>query len=479
VCHQRVSVTVFPVHRCWSEGWSCGESNTAPRLTVTSRNALTCMNAEASGARSHPEGAKSAPTCVTVTHACGTLTRMPTPTANVHTDGSVTWRVRFRIGGRHTNPVNRTFTDERKAAWFAGLVDQLGGEEASRILDEQITRGVRTEHTVASWLLYHIDQLTGVTDGTRDRYRRQVATKFHVLGPLPLDAIGTADVEKWVNMLHTKGIDAQPVKGKTIANYHGLLSAALERAVRAGLLDTNPAKGTRIPDDEREEMVFLSAAEFDHLLTHVPARGRDMVELLPITGLRFGEITALQVRDVDLQAGRLTVQRAFKYAEGQAGGVLGAPKSRRSRRTIALGEQAATVLARAMKGKTSTDFVFTNSAGRVWTSPRFHPGIWQPAVRAAMNPELHEAPGGEQPACPHPVLTKRPRVHDMRHTCASWMLAQHVRIDVVSRHLGHESIQVTVDRYGHLDPDALADAASALDRAARGQVAPLRLIKTA
>jgi integrase len=59
-------------------------------------------------------------------------------------------------------------------------------------------------------------------------------------------------------------------------------------------------------------------------------------------------------------------------------------------------------------------------------------------------------------------LAKEPRIHDLRHTCASWMLNSGVRIEVVQAHLGHESIQTTVDRYGHLDRNAGKTAAAAI-----------------
>src|SRR6202040_4460447 len=65
----------------------------------------------------------------------------------------------------------------------------------------------------------------------------------------------------------------------------------------------------------------------------------------------------------------------------------------------------------------------------------FNPNVWEPArARAKDN-----------------GLTKKPRVHDLRHTNASWLIQAGVPLTVIQRHLGHESIQTTVDRYGHLD----------------------------
>ena len=55
-------------------------------------------------------------------------------------------------------------------------------------------------------------------------------------------------------------------------------------------------------------------------------------------------------------------------------------------------------------------------------------------------------------------LTKSPRVHDLRHTCASWMIAAGVPLPIIQQHLGHESIQTTIGVYGHLDRRSAADA---------------------
>jgi len=62
-------------------------------------------------------------------------------------------------------------------------------------------------------------------------------------------------------------------------------------------------------------------------------------------------------------------------------------------------------------------------------------------------------------------ILKRPRVHDLRHTHASWLIHEGVPLPIIQRRLGHESIQTTVDTYGHIMPDAAAAAAGAVERA--------------
>jgi integrase len=343
--------------------------------------------------------------------------------------------VLFRHDGKQRS---KTFDQARGAKKFRDLIDKVGVDEALAIYDLRVS-GTSDVEILADWARAYIDQLTGVTAGTRKRYELMIAKQMPELAPLPLDAVNPAAISKWVNAMSKQGLS-----GKTIANRHGFLSGVMKAAVRAGHVPSNPCDGTRIPKTERGEMVFLTPQEFAIFLSFVRPDAQDLVSVLPATGLRWGEVTALQPRDIDLEHGLLTVSRSWKWTDSKEH-VLGPPKTKRSRRTIALPRQTVEVFARCMEGKASTDLIFTNTQGRPWRGPRFHSAVWQPAARAAL-----------------PAIGKKPRVHDMRHTCASWMIRAGVSLPVVQRHLGHESITTSVDRYGHLEPAHLAMAATAL-----------------
>lgn len=178
-------------------------------------------------------------------------------------------------------------------------------------------------------------------------------------------------------------------------------------------------------------------------------------QLLAGAGLRWGEAAALEVRDITLtgeRAGTVSVTKAWKT--GESGPVVGAPKTARSRRTVtlprALAERIAEHIADAPprpRGPGGVgDLLLTNAAGRPIRNWVFHGHTWGPALDA-----LEEAGA------------LRPRIHDLRHTHASWLIAAGVPLMVIQRRLGHESIKTTSDRYGHLADDADALAAAALD----------------
>jgi len=99
-------------------------------------------------------------------------------------------------------------------------------------------------------------------------------------------------------------------------------------------------------------------------------------------------------------------------------------------------------------GKRGTDLVFVNVAGRPIRNNTFWATHWTPAINKAHNPVDSE----DEPD-PHALrLTKRPRIHDLRHTHASWMLAEGMDMFTLSRRLGHETYATTDSRYSHLMP---------------------------
>jgi integrase len=338
-------------------------------------------------------------------------------------DGSSYTAVLYVLDGTQTSS---SFNDHAEAVAFQQLANRVGPAKA---LEVWRTRQSTDEgHTVASWCAEHIDQLTGVNAATRTKYHRYVANDIapSKIGPLPLSAMTNHDVAAWLNSL--------PGSAKTAANKHGFLAGALNAAVRAKYLSANPCDGNRMRRDAPSEMVCLTDEEFALLHSCVSEHWQPLVEFLVASGARFGEATALKPGDINLAENTVDIRRAWRYVVGE-GFQLGPPKTRRSVRTI---DVAATTLA---KIDLSGEWVFTNS-GRGHRGdddpvrgPNFYANVWVPALIRAKEAGL----------------SKKPRVHDLRHTNASWLIQAGVPLTVVQRHLGHESIQTTSDRYGHLD----------------------------
>ena len=171
---------------------------------------------------------------------------------------------------------------------------------------------------------------------------------------------------------------------------------------------------------------------------------RVLVLLLGYTGLRWGEATALRVRDVDLNRRRIDVRRAFSDVGGRI--VLGTPKSHQSR-TVPIPRFLAAEIARALLGKGPDDLVFTVPGGSMLRLPN-----WRRAVCLSARSR----------AC----VSSRFRIYDLRHTAASLMIQAGYPPKMLQEILGHASITTTLDLYGHLYPGDMDRYADRLDSAA-------------
>lgn len=288
----------------------------------------------------------------------------------------------------------------------------------------------------------HIESLTGVEEGTRRRYRRYVENDLDKLGAMPLSAVTDTAVARWVNAMQDAG-----ATGKTIANKHGFLAGALNHAVRAGKITKNPCDHTRIPRTDGNEMCFLTRPEFDLLLGAMTERWRPLTLWLVATGMRFGEATAITVGDIDVDSGTARVSKAWKFT-GSGERRLGQTKTRKGQRTINVAQAALDVID---LNRPAGDLLFPTQSGGPISHQLYRNRAWNPALKKVTAEDAD------------PRLLKRPRPHDLRHTCASWMIAAGIPLPVIQQHLGHESITTTIGTYGHLDRSSGQQAAAAID----------------
>src|SRR5690606_11921391 len=127
-----------------------------------------------------------------------------------------------------------------------------------------------------AWVTHHIDHLTGVEPRTRHEYRGILRNDIApALGAIPLALLSRDDISQWIEGMRESGSS-----GKTISRKHVILSAALNRAVEDGVLAANPAARMRLPRTERRQQRYLTAAEFDRLITEVPEGWQPFVRFL-------------------------------------------------------------------------------------------------------------------------------------------------------------------------------------------------------
>lgn len=361
-------------------------------------------------------------------------------------DGTKYWQVRYRIDG---GQASTSVANESEARELVALMAAVGVDRALLAYGlERPARAERTGMTVNDWLDRHIKNLTGVEQKSIDDYIRYKDRDIApTLGEIPLASLTREDIAAWVQRMETEisPKTGRVVTPKTIRNRHGFLSGALKAAVVAGHIPSNPAEGRRLPrktgdgdgDGEGEDIRTLSRDEYRLLLGNTTEYWRPLVEFLVAAGCRWGEASALKPSDVDLDAGTVKIRRAWKH--NSKGYSIGPPKTKRSRRTINIPPDVLNQL------DYSHEWLFVNRSGGPVRYQGFRRRVWDKAVeRAGLNPP--------------------PTPHALRHTCASWMLAAGVPLTTVSRHLGHENIQITADIYTDVDRTAFAAAADVMGK---------------
>ena len=371
-------------------------------------------------------------------------------------DGTTAFDVRYREEGKSRRV---SFDTSRAAEKWANILRAIGPKDALAMLN---IATLDTSPTVDDYAAKYINGKSGVEGKTLDHYRTYM--RLHVsptLGQLPIDAVTADAVAAWINAQTVAGAAA-----KSIKNRHGFLSAMFQSAVDDDLITKNPCARSRLPESEQLEMVFLSPDEFTNLLAYIPVKYQPFVLLLATTGLRWGEASALRAGDFDIDRRTVRVSRAWKYSS-EKGTYIGPPKTRRSRRTVSMPEDLCSLLEPLIAE--DHEYVFTNAQGNPLRQQQFWEWVWSPARRLANGlPAFDKSRAKrEQPWQPRTngvwdarkpaskPLGKFPRIHDLRHSHASWLLAEGYGIDVVSRRLGHESVKTTLDVYGHISEERL------------------------
>lgn len=367
-------------------------------------------------------------------------------------DQHVVHRVRY-VEKKTGRRLSISFEAEAEARQFVRLLETFDNDDHRAVATMAAQkRGSKTLHQV---MLEHVDLLTRPQPDTLRRYRGQIRDHFAGrLGHTPIDTVTHRDVIEWVQRRTARGLSA-----KTIKNLHGLLSASMTSAMRLGYRPDNPCSGVSLPrvDRSEDDALFLTHEEFAVLLEAMTPRYRPLLRFLVATGLRWGEATALRIDD--FQAGPPATVRVSKAWKRDADNswIVGPPKTQRSRRTVSLPPSLVPDIEQLIAGRDRHELLFANAQSGQIRHNTFWETNWLPCLAKAMNPSGDP----DQP----PRLARRPRLHDLRHTHASWMLAEGCDLVVLQRRLGHESITTTIDRYSHLLGSQHVDAAAAADRA--------------
>lgn len=354
-------------------------------------------------------------------------------------DGTTTYQVKWREGGKQASRTAPTLEAARR---LKGLVDAHGTYR-----DDMATPGVPTVAEQAEVFLEHH---TRGNEDTRREYRRIIDQHITpTFGSLSVTAATPQLLSTWGNGL--------VMADKTRANVTAVLSGILESAVPEWL-PANPWRKVRLTKrDGPKSQPFVTPADFALILAEIPEAFRLLVTTLATTGLRWGEVAALEVADLDLRgtAPVLAVTKAVKHRARQ-GDAPGVPKTSKAVRHVTAPAELSDVFRALVDGRAPDAPLFTNRAGHRVRRSTFHGSVWSPALDRA------QAAG----------LGFRPRIHDLRAAATTWLIEAGMRPDEVADLMGHESIDTTLRIYRRMNPESGRRAAAAMSRVLAAAVRP-------
>ena len=374
------------------------------------------------------------------------------------------WQARIPDPARPgtTHKIERQFRTEREAkAWLVGqqAAEQVGGWIDPRKADRPFAE------VVADW-----QQGFGrLSPNTARRYRSICDTYLlPEFGASPVGAITHERVQRYIDGLSRD----ERIAAGTVRNVYAVLRTALARAVKLGVIKTNPCAEVDLPRPNREPMLFLTFDQVRAVAEKIDAHYRVLVWTAAITGLRAGELAGLQRRDVNLLRGTITVERAMKDVNGKL--ELG-PTKTHAKRVVNVPKFLREMLSEHLLASEGgpQDFVFTLKSGAPLRHGLVYGRYFKRAV-AGWTDKRGKKHEGALPAELHAL-----RWHDLRHTAASLAIEAGAHPKLIQQQLGHSSITVTLDRYGHCFPSMATALADALDAAFAAEGADTKVVALA
>jgi integrase len=366
----------------------------------------------------------------------------------------VRFQVCYQEGKRHRSA--GIFLTERRALAEKRALEHRDREVLPRLAEPSPAKA-RTlfgEYVTTKWWPAWKDQHPSSEYGTRMKVEKRILRPF---GDLPMADLDASTIGAWKAAMVAEGL-----RPRTVNTYLSLLGTILNAAVDDDYLARSPllrksgagrAAVTRNQPVPRRE-VWLLREQLDRLAAAIDPRYRALVLVAALTGMRWGELVALRWDDprFDLPLddgavrgpGRLRIARAISDPRRTGRGVEKGPKTEAGKRVIALDQETVQALLahRELVGGGSYDRIFTSPGGSRGPAGMLAGNnfarVWKRALVKAELAHLWLEYGGLH-------------FHDLRHTHATWLIAQRVPMIAVAGRLGHANAVVTMMVYAHVD----------------------------
>lgn len=344
-------------------------------------------------------------------------------------DGETYVRYRARTRGPDGRQRSKTFRRKTDAERW------LTGQEASKLGGTWIDPA-QAKVKYGDWLdrWWRTRQGRPSTIARDDSYfRNHVRPTF---GTTPIGKITQPDVVEWVHHLEGKGLAPA-----TVRKAYQLFAKTMSAAVAARLIVSSPCVEIELPEVEQHEMMFLDPQQVAKLAAVIDSRYRALVFVAAWGGLRVGEVAGLTRSRLLPATKQVEVAETVAWVKGHPH--VGPPKTKAGRRRVVLPGAVWSELEDHVRQHAGDELVFPAPGGGYLQPTHFRRRVWKPAVKKIGQAGL--------------------RVHDLRHTAVSLWIASGADVKAVSVRAGHASVSFTLDRYGHLYPDADAALAGRLD----------------
>lgn len=311
---------------------------------------------------------------------------------------------------------------------------------------------IRPDMCFGDWITYwyenHCKPKIRLT--TQANYEDRI--RLHIIpeiGQIPLNKLTQNDLQQFYGRLKKNGrkshteLYGEGLSDRMVRMCHASCRSALEKAVQDGLIRTNPASGCKLPPKKAREMQVLNRDELQRLLIQAREEGYYELFLLALaTGLRLGELMALQWDDLNFKTGVLTINKQVYEVKGQL--ILNQPKTKASIRKLVLPRALLAVL-KEYKKTVDSRWMFPSP---VKEDRPLTPGMAERRLRLIL----------QHAGCRHI------RFHDLRHIFATLALENGMDVKTLSAMLGHVSAATTLDIYTHITDDMQRAAAANIDR---------------
>ena len=341
------------------------------------------------------------------------------------------YRARYRAPGGQER--SRTFERRADAERFLASVE---ADKARGVwVDPRLGRTLYRDWA-DRWLRTTVHLKPKTQAGYESLLRSHVLPTF---GQSPLHAIRLLEVREWIAAMRARGLSASRVR-----QARQVLFATLQLAVESGIVASNAATGAKVPREPTREMRYLTVEQLERLAAATRAPYDILIYVLGYGGLRWGEAVALRRARVDLLGSNLHVRESL----AEVGGNLhwGATKTHRGR-VVAIPRFLRSLLEQHLASAVRPEedaLVFQGPSGGPLLHSNFSRHLWRPAVVAA-------------------GLPSDLRMHELRHTTATLLIDAGAHPKAIQQQLGHSSITVTLDTYGHLFPSHLGELAERLE----------------